>query len=265
MLHYERAGDGPPLLLVHGLGADHSVWDPIMGDLTDRYDVIRLDLPGHGRSPRMVRGSDASPNGLQGPVAELLDALDVRDAHLVGSSLGGWICLELGLSGRAASVTALAPAGLWSTQLVPVVAHANRWLARAVDPIASVLLRAAPARTLGFWTSSVSPAALDPAVARNAARAQAAASGWAAALAATHDNRCDVRQISQTVPVTVVWGDQDRILPAPQCQERSGLPAHARWVRLDSCGHMPPWDQPKRTVQLIVETSGRAGSLATTR
>lgn len=262
MLHYERTGTGSPLVLIHGLGADHQVWDPVVADLADRYDVIRLDLPGHGRSPRMSPGSDASPAGLQWQVASLLDELHLTSVHLVGSSLGGWISLELALSGRAVSVTALAPAGLWTAGLVPVVAHANRWLARTVDPIAPVLLKVAPLRSLGFWTSSVSPAALDPNLARNAAHAHATASGWAAALEATHHSRCDARAIAPTVPVTVVWGDRDRILPAPRCQERVGLPAHARWVRLHACGHMPAWDQPRRTSQLIDETTRLGAELS---
>jgi pimeloyl-ACP methyl ester carboxylesterase len=255
MLNYLRTGgDGPILVLIHGLGASSQVWDPVASNLAERYDVISLDLPGHGASPRLAPGADASPAGLASSVVQLLAEHDVERAHLVGSSLGGWVSLELALRGCALSVTALAPAGLWSSNLVPVVAHANRWLARVTEPVAPVLLKARPLRALGFWTSSTTPEALDRDLAVNAARAQASASGWAAAMEATHDNQCNVREIDPEVPVTVVWGDRDRILPAPQCQEPTGLPAHARWVRLSNCGHMPAWDQPARTLQLIDET-----------
>jgi pimeloyl-ACP methyl ester carboxylesterase len=176
----------------------------------------------------------------------------------VGSSLGGWIAFELGLAGRGRSVTALAPAGFWSSELIPVVAHANRWAARAVYPVAPALLRVPVLRSLGFWSSSADPAALDASLAARATIAQATASGWAAALAATHRTRCDASAMDPAVPVTVVWGDRDRILPAGSCQEPEGLPVHARWVRLTHCGHVPAWDQPQATVQLIDETVARS-------
>ena len=251
---YERAGTGEPLLLIHGLGSDRHVWDLVMPQLTDTFDVIRVDLPGHGRSPRLALGADASPAGLAQQVAALLDSIDLPTTHVAGSSLGGWIGLELARLGRARSVTALAPAGFWRNGIVPLIAHTNRWLARAVDPIAPALLKVTPLRAVGFWTSSANPSALEPHLAAQATRAQARSSGWAAALAATHPRRCDARDVAESIPVTIVWGDRDRILPAASCQAPEGAPAHARWVRLHDCGHVPMWDAPADAVRLIEET-----------
>jgi pimeloyl-ACP methyl ester carboxylesterase len=206
----------------------------------------------------MAPGSDASAAGMETHLEQLLDYLELDRVHVVGNSLGGWIALEFALAGRALSVTALAPAGFWSSELVPVVAHANRWAARLVSPIAPMLLRLTALRTVGFWSSSADPAALDPELAARATHAQATASGWAAALAATHHRHCNAQSIDAAVPVTVVWGDRDRILPAGSCQESAGLPPHARWVRLSRCGHVPMWDQPVATLQLIDETIATA-------
>jgi pimeloyl-ACP methyl ester carboxylesterase len=60
------------------------------------------------------------------------------------------------------------------------------------------------------------------------------------------------------VPVTVVFVDRDRILPARRYQERGLLPAHTRWVVLDPCGHVPMWDRPADTVRLRRDTATRA-------
>ena len=57
------------------------------------------------------------------------------------------------------------------------------------------------------------------------------------------------------VPVTAIFGDHDRILPAPNLQERSLLPGHARWVSLVDCGHAPQWDAPGAVVRELVRTT----------
>ena len=60
------------------------------------------------------------------------------------------------------------------------------------------------------------------------------------------------------VPVTIVFGDDDRILPAPDNQHREAAPPGARWVVLPRCGHAPMWDAPARTVDLVDETVSAA-------
>jgi pimeloyl-ACP methyl ester carboxylesterase len=250
-------GHGPPLVLLHGLGSSRSVWQPVMAGLAEDFTVIAVDLPGHGDSPPLPPGADASPAGLAGSVARLLDTLGpetCRPVDVVGNSLGGWVALELARQGRARSVTALAPAGFWSGDVVPVVAHVNRWASRALAPVAAPLLKVRPLRAMGFWSASADAAALDPQVALDAVRAHAGARGWAAALAAVHGRHCDATDLSPEIPVTIVWGDQDRILPASGYELRDVAPPHARWVTLSRCGHVPMWDQPDRTLELVRET-----------
>jgi pimeloyl-ACP methyl ester carboxylesterase len=254
-------GHGPPLVLLHGLGSSRSVWRPVVPVLAQAFTVIAVDLPGHGDSPPLPPGADASPAGLAGSVAALLDSLGPQTlgpVDVVGSSLGGWVALELARQGRARSVTALAPAGFWRGDVVPVVAHVNRWAARALAPVASPLLKVRPLRAIGFWSASADAADMDPDLALDAVRAHAGARGWAAALAAVHGRQCDATDIPSTVPVTIVWGDRDRILPASAFELRDGAPVHARWVRLSRCGHVPMWDQPGPTVELIRQTVAAA-------
>ena len=116
---FTRTGEGPPLLLVHGLGSHQQVWQPLLPELESRFDVINVDLPGHGHAPRLAPGSPATPEALAAELAKLLDDLGVVRPHVVGSSLGGWIALELAKAGRAESVTAFAPAGFWDDSLSP--------------------------------------------------------------------------------------------------------------------------------------------------
>jgi pimeloyl-ACP methyl ester carboxylesterase len=278
-LAFERSAarpGAPVLVLVHGLGSSSTVWRPVLPLLEPDFDVIRVDLPGHGDSPSLAPGADASPAGLAASVAAtLLAVLDPPagptpwPVHVAGSSLGGWVGLELAaLTGRrqtvrplpfrVRSVTAFAPAGLWEPGIVPLVAHLNRWAARLTAPMAPALLRSRPLRALGFWTASARPADLDPQVALDAARAHAGARGWAAALAAASRGRFDPAGFPDDVAVTVVWGDRDRILPPERCQELGSAPAQARWVRLDDCGHVPMWDRPEESVALIRQTVARA-------
>lgn len=260
-LAFDSAGAGEPMLLIHGLGSFRGAWDPITSDLAERFNVVRVDLPGHGDSPRLQPGDAATAFGFADTISRWLATNQLEDAHVVGSSLGGWIALELARMGKARSVTALAPAGFWRSGVVPLVAHANRWAARVADPAAPLLLRVDRLKSIGFWTSSAHPELLDRGLVLAATQAQSRSSGWAAAIAATHGRQCEAADNDSSIPVTAVWGDRDRILPVNSCQEPEGLPRHARWIRLRDCGHVPMWDQPEQSVNLIIQTAAAAHKL----
>ena len=116
-LNYVRRGSGEPLVLIHPLGAELVVWEPVMERLARERDVIALDLPGFGRSPEL--DGEPTPRTLAGSVAGLLDDLGIERAHVAGNSLGGWVALEVAKAGRALSVAGLCTAGLWSEPIGP--------------------------------------------------------------------------------------------------------------------------------------------------
>jgi 3-oxoadipate enol-lactonase len=98
-LFYQVEGGGPPVVLIHGVGADESSWDEIAPALTSRFTVIRLDLRGHGRS-----GHVDAPLVLEDfarDVVDVLDAVGATRAHVVGFSLGGMIAQALALDHAA--------------------------------------------------------------------------------------------------------------------------------------------------------------------
>ena len=96
-LPYACAGRGTPVVLVHGFGLDHALWDPQWPALARGYRVLRYDLRGHGAAP-----PPAVPYSHAADLAALLDSLDARPAHVVGLSMGGRIALRLALEVPAA-------------------------------------------------------------------------------------------------------------------------------------------------------------------
>jgi pimeloyl-ACP methyl ester carboxylesterase len=103
-LAFDRSGQGEPLVLLHGQGFDRRSFDPVVPLLAAERDVIAVDLPGHGESPRQPKGAGNAPRDLAAAVGELLDELGLATAHIAGNSSGGWVALELGRSGRARTV-----------------------------------------------------------------------------------------------------------------------------------------------------------------
>ena len=95
-IHYRRWGrtTGPRVLLIHAIGFDHHSWKPIIPYLEDRYQLVALDLPGHGESEKPA-GADYSLRSLSARVAGFLDELGLDDAILVGNSLGGGTSLAI--------------------------------------------------------------------------------------------------------------------------------------------------------------------------
>src|SRR5277367_1487376 len=94
-LFYQVEGAGPPVMLIHGVGADASSWDEIAPVLVARFTVLRLDLRGHGRSGHI--GSELTLGDFARDVIDVLDATDTPRAHVVGFSLGGIIAQALAL------------------------------------------------------------------------------------------------------------------------------------------------------------------------
>jgi pimeloyl-ACP methyl ester carboxylesterase len=244
----------PTVVLVHGVGAARLVWAPVLAPLAARYHLVVVDLPGHGASAPLPPGADAGCPALAATLGRVLGELDVHRPHLVGNSLGGWVALELAADGGAASVTGLAPAGLRARPGEPDrLLHVNRRLARLTGRLGEVLAGNTAVRRVTFASGSADPASLDPGLARGVARALRTCTAYEAMLDATRSITF-ARGERVRVPVSVVFGDDDRILPAPGNQHGEAAPPGARWVVLPRCGHAPMWDAPGRTVELVDET-----------
>src|SRR5690349_15037731 len=93
LLGYDRAGSGEPLLLLHGFGTTRADFAALLPELAEDFDVLSVDLPGHGTSP-MIDGTP-SVAALTDAVINDLDAHGLDRVHVLGNSLGGRVAIEL--------------------------------------------------------------------------------------------------------------------------------------------------------------------------
>jgi len=250
-------GSGAPLVMIHGMGSASTAWRQITPALAQRFRVIHIDLPGHGFSAlETSKGMD--PHSLAERVIEELDNLKVEKFHLVGNSLGGWIVLDIASEHpeRALSVTGVAPAGLWlspANRRLPIGAYA-RTLARFTYSMAPFFMQYEWARRIGFREVSPLWKELEQQTILDAVKAMGTSSGYFPAWDALLSLRFD-KDVSPDVPVTIIFGDADKTLPATTSQEQSLAPHHSQWIRISESGHAPMWDHPQEVIDAIIETT----------
>jgi pimeloyl-ACP methyl ester carboxylesterase len=250
---YERFGAGPPLVLIHGLGATRAIWRPQIERLAAERDVIALDLPGFGESPLLAE--TPTPWALAAAVTRLCREIGIERPHVAGNSLGGWVALEMAKSGDAESVCLISPAGLWRRPLGPRRVDSRRW-ARRLRPLIGALVRNRRAREAMLRTSVGRPENVPLADARAMIDAWVSAPGYDAANAEMRRYVCeDLDRV--TVPTTIAWGELDRLVGPPRPERR---PPNSRFLELEGCGHTPNWDAPELIAELLLQTSGAEGA-----
>jgi len=247
------------LVLVHGLGSAATAWKPIIPALSEKFNVITVDLPGHGESP-MDSSQAMDPQSLALLLRDSIKANHgIDEFHVVGNSLGGWISLELASLApqNVKSVTGLAPAGLW---LAPYSARypgtaIAKILAKAIKVVAPYVVDIEYARKVGFEDVSPRWKELSKEICLDATMAMATSAGYYPAWDGMLKRRFD-SPINSDIPITVIFGDSDNTLPARDCQERTLMPEHAQWFIFKECGHAPMWDSPQQCVEKIFDTTG---------
>jgi pimeloyl-ACP methyl ester carboxylesterase len=251
MLAYEKAGAGPPLVLIHGLGSCKEMWRPVVPMLAREREVVMLDLPGFGASPP----GPTTVEGLADAVAEFAAGLGFERPHIAGNSMGGGIALELAATDRARSACAVSPIGFANDReafYARAVLAGTRVLATALVPVAEDVCRSRPLR-IAFTSHAVARAWQLPASeAAHWTRVYAGAPAFWDLLR----NAPGWHTPAPTAPTTVAWGDRDRLLiysrQAPRA--RRVLPG-AQHVTLAGCGHIPTWDDPEQVARVLLEAS----------
>ncbi|MBD7958114.1 alpha/beta fold hydrolase [Microbacterium sp. Sa4CUA7] len=248
------AGTGPDIVLLHGLGSRWQVFAPILDELAQEHRVHALDLPGFGArpaDPALRPGVDA----LADWVTAELDARGVTAPHVVGSSLGGGIALELARRGVAGRVTAFAPIGFWNPRerawclgLLTVLRTAARRLPRPLG----AALRTRTGRRLLLFPLFGRPSRVTAPAAIEDLHALAVGEGFGPVRRALRSQRA-IRG-GDEVPTTIVWGRRDLVLPAQRQSRRARqLRPQATHVLLGGCGHLPFSDSPARCVAVITD------------
>jgi pimeloyl-ACP methyl ester carboxylesterase len=256
-LNYHRAGSGSPLVLIHGIGSAWQVWEPVLGLLAAERDVIALDLPGFAGSPMPPPGTAPGIPSLTRLVAEFVEGLGLDRPHVAGNSLGGWISLELAKQDRVRSATALSPAGFHNDREM-VYERINLKtavrLARLLAPYADRIAASPTARKAAYALFVARPERLPAADAAQATRALAAAPWFDDTLAAALADRFGAGEQIR-VPVTIAWGERDRLLLPRQAPRAVRAIPGARLLTLRGCGHVPTWDDPEQVARVILEGS----------
>jgi pyruvate dehydrogenase E2 component (dihydrolipoamide acetyltransferase) len=232
------------VVFVHGFGSDARAWQKVQVQLPRGLRVLALDLPAHGANWQQSASS----------LSELTDAIEaelllagVADAHLIGHSLGGAVCLELIKRGKVkvGSLALLAPVGLGAEidgafiQGFSVASDLDTlkpWLGR--------LVASPEALPKGFAEETL--------VARENGAMRSAQQQLGAALFAAGQQSITLRDVfaSVTVPTKVIWGLEDAIIP---WKHGLGLPGAVGLHLLEATGHMPHLEQSKLVGRLLAE------------
>lgn len=252
-LYSRREGEGPPLLLLHGLGASSAEFESVLPSLAMRYDVLSVDLPGQGRSRALPQRPDLA--AVTDEVERELDRQGMRLPHVLGSSLGGRVGLELARRQRAGSVVALSPTGPLTpperTYQAAMLVF-SRLAFAALAPSAGTIMRPPAVRTalLGLlrargWTTS-------PQEATALVKDFAGGEDFWRLLRYAVLPECRLDYSTVRCPVRIAQGTHD-VLSLSQALWLATLVPNARYVVLPLAGHSGVTDVPQRVIQLVDE------------
>jgi pimeloyl-ACP methyl ester carboxylesterase len=251
-----RGGSGPPLLCLHGFADTWRTWELVLPLLEREHDVLAPTLAGHAGGPTI--DGDVDENVLVDAVERVLDAAGWETAHVVGSSLGGYVALRLAARGRARSVVALAPSGGfaegdegWREALR--YHEAMLEAVRAAAPHAEAILASAKSRRRATLNTTVRYEHIPVELLVHQLRGAAACEAGLPLIAVAHRVGWPLDAGRIECPVRIVWGTEDRVLPWPRAaaRHRERLP-HADWIELDGVGHLPQLDVPLEAAELIL-------------
>jgi pimeloyl-ACP methyl ester carboxylesterase len=262
--YQDTSGDGPALVLLHGLMMDASLWDGPIADLAVDHRCIAPTLPLGAHRHAMRAGADLSLPGIARLVAELVDRLGLRDVTLVGNDTGGALVQLLmsdgtvgvdrvvlascdafdnfppGLTGKALMLTGKLPPpmfGLFMQQMrlraVRRLPVAFGWLTRRGD--------AATAR----W---IKPVMTQPEIRRDAVRMLRAAAADTGLLLRAAECFPGFDR-----PALVVWASEDRVMPPEHGRRLAEVLPQGRLVEVDDSYTLIPLDQPAKLAQVIRE------------
>lgn len=261
-VNYRIAGDGPLIVLVHGITSNSNCWREVMPWLADDFTVLAPDLLGHGESAK-PRG-DYSLGAYASGIRDLIVALGYERGTFLGHSLGGGVAMQLayqfpercerivlvasGGLGREVHVLLRAAALPGAEWVLPLIAGPGaRDAGRAVGRLLARLgVRPTPdltefARGYGSLADGEARqafihtlrAVIDPAGQRVSAR--------------------DRLYLAAEVPSLVLWGERDRIIPIEHGRRAHGEMPGSELIAIPEAGHFPQLDQPRRFVEALVE------------
>ena len=259
---YRIAGDGPAVLLIHGMAGSSLTWETTIDRLASSATVIAPDLPGHGGSSK-PRG-DYSLGALANALRDLLIVLGHDKATIVGHSLGGGIAMQFAYQfpDRCERLVLVSAGGLGKEVhgLLRALSApgAEYVLALATAP---ALLNAAAAVTgwlgnLGLRTAPAFAEVMRSYRGLGDAEARVAFFDTLRAVIDLGGQRvcaADRLYLAAEVPTLIVWGDRDPFIPIAHAHAASAAIAGSALEIFDGSGHFPHRDDPDRFAELVVK------------
>ncbi|PTL60366.1 alpha/beta fold hydrolase [Paraconexibacter algicola] len=254
-LHHVRRGAGAPLVLVHGIGGTWRSWSPVLDALAAEREVVAVDLPGFGETPAAHDGGSIA--SLADALTGFLEAQGLRDAALVGSSMGARLVMELARRGVGGDVVALDPGGFWTPGQKRVFGgtlKASIRLVRLLQPVAPALSATPVTRAALLAQLSRRPWALPRELVLQELRSLADGPAFDAVLDQLLHGPAQEGAPAGSLPgrMTIGWGRNDLVtLPSQAARAQELFPdATVHWF--ERCGHFPHWDQPRETVEVVL-------------
>ena len=265
-VNYMRAGRGEPLLLIHGIGHSARAWDRVMPALAEDFDVIALDMPGCGRSDKP--NTDYSLGPQAAAVRYFLDALEIREATIVGHSLGGGVAMTFSYlyPERVSRLALISSAGLGKEMSV-IFRAANLPVAPAYVMRAIFHPRVRVGRNIVLELAGAAGA--DPLFARKGAYSRhtaemleamedrAAQRAFLGMLRSSSNvlgqaiSALDRLHLAEQYPVLIIWGRDDLVFPVSHGRRAARLLPKARIEVFEDCGHMPQLERADDVVATI--------------
>jgi len=243
-INLRRGGSGEPLLYLHGANGAPAVL-PFMEKLAQRFDVLVPEHPGFGASdePEWLENM----HDLAYFYLDVLKSLELRGVHLVGSSLGGWLALEMAVrdASRVKSLVLVGPAGI----SVPGVSPGDVFLWSPEELVRNLFFDAALAEKI--LAQPMTPEQLDVSL-KN--RHTVARLGWEPRM---HDPFLRKWLHRVKVPVKIVWGEADKVLPVAYASEFKKLMPGAEVDIIPRCGHLPQAEKPDEFCDIVMRFAGK--------
>ena len=243
-LNLRRGGSGEPLLYLHEAGGAPVVL-PFMEKLAERFDVLVPEHPGFGASDEP--GWLENMHDLAYFYLDVLESLELRGVHLVGSSLGGWLALEMAVrdASRLKSLVLVGPAGI----SVPGVSPGDVFLWSPEELARNLFFD--PALAEKMLAQPMTPDLLDVSL-KN--RHTVARLGWEPRM---HDPFLHKWLHRVNVPVKIIWGEADKILPVAYAREFKRLMPGAEIDIIPRCGHLPQAERPEEFCDIVMRFAGK--------
>ncbi len=263
-------GEGADVLLIHGLGGAKSSFFDTAASLGKRYRVHALDLPGFGSSTKPL-SYEYTARGFSKTVVDVMDALGIERAHLVGNSMGGRVSIEVGLRHpeRVRGLALLCPA-------VAFIRREYHPIVRLLRPEFGILPHRLARRMVEgqFWSLFCDPDAVDPSVADVAVdefqRIYGSAGARFAFLSSARNIYLDKpfgrggfypRLSELGAPTVFVWGTHDTLIPPAFKRHVEKWLPRAEQIVFESCGHVPQVERPDQVNGILERFFDRVDAL----